>query len=150
MLGNSTVRGRHHKTDSGLELQCITYDSGESHELSHDNMIGLAIAIGANAVIPLALNLQKLAHTRNTDPDGNPRKPFTSIPMWWLGIALMISGEAFNLLAYGYAPTSLVAPAGAVGVFFNALIASLCMKEPLPLPYPYPYLCPCLCPCPYH
>ena len=30
-------------------------------------MIGVLIAIGANAVIPLALNLQKYAHVQNTD-----------------------------------------------------------------------------------
>ena len=70
----------------------------------------MAIAVGANAVIPLALNLQKYAHVKNTDDEGKPRLPFTKIPVWWFGILLMISGEFFNLLAYGYAPTSLVAP----------------------------------------
>ena len=76
------------------------------------------------------MNLQKLAHTRNTGEDGKPKKPYTRIPLWWLGLISMISGEFSNLLAYGYAPTSLVAPVGAVGVFFNALIATVIMKEP--------------------
>uniref|UniRef100_A0A7S0P0L3 Magnesium transporter n=1 Tax=Calcidiscus leptoporus TaxID=127549 RepID=A0A7S0P0L3_9EUKA len=101
-----------------------------SLELSNDNMIGVMIAIGANAVIPLALNLQKYAHVQNTDQDGKPRKPFMKIPLWWVGITLMISGEFFNLLAYGYAPTALVAPVGAVGVFFNGIITTTWLKEP--------------------
>ena len=74
------------------------------------NMIGVIIAVAANAVIPLALNLQKYAHVQNTDSEGKPRKPFTKIPTWWLGISLMIGGEFFNLLAFAYAPTALVAP----------------------------------------
>ena len=74
------------------------------------NMIGVIIAVAANAVIPLALNLQKYAHVQNTDSEGKPRQPFTKIPTWWLGISLMIGGEFFNLLAVAYAPTALVAP----------------------------------------
>ena len=76
-------------------------------------MIGVSIAVGANAIIPIALNLQKYAHVRNQDKDGKPKKPFVKIPLWWLGLSMMIGGEFFNLLAYGYAPTSLVAPVGA-------------------------------------
>ncbi|KAL1526931.1 hypothetical protein AB1Y20_015622 [Prymnesium parvum] len=121
----------HHVLPSGLELTCVDRCGVVSSEnMSHENLIGLGIAIGANAVIPLALNLQKLAHTQNKDSEGNPRKPMTQLPLWWLGLFLMISGEFFNLLAYGYAPTSLVAPVGAVGVFFNGIIATLGMKEP--------------------
>ena len=56
-------------------------------------MIGVAIAVGANTIIPIALNLQKYAHTRNKGPDNKPVKPVTRLPVWWLGIALMIGGE---------------------------------------------------------
>ena len=34
----------------------------------------------------------------------------------------MIGGEFFNMLAYGWAPTAIVAPVGAVGVFFNGAL----------------------------
>ncbi|KAL3905966.1 MAG: hypothetical protein SGPRY_010722 [Prymnesium sp.] len=128
----SEVHHVHHILPSGLELTCVNHPcwSTDGRTMSNENMIGLGIALGANAVIPLALNLQKLAHTQNNDADGNPRKPMTRLPLWWVGLILMISGEFFNLLAYGYAPTSLVAPVGAVGVFFNGIIATLGMKEP--------------------
>lgn len=117
-------------TSTGLQFRC----PGESHslgpELSQQTMVGVAIAVGANAVIPLALNLQKYAHIHNKDEEGKPKKPYTRIPLWWVGIILMIGGEFFNLLAYGFAPTSLVAPVGAVGVFFNGIITTTLMKEP--------------------
>ena len=93
------------------------------------NMVGVTIAIAANAVIPIALNLQKYAHERNKGADGKPLRPFVKIPVWWLGLFLMVTGEFFNLAAYGYAPTSLVAPVGAVGVFFNGIITTTCMGE---------------------
>jgi drug/metabolite transporter (DMT)-like permease len=39
-------------------------------------------------------------------------------------------GELGNLLALGFAPASVVTPVGAVGVVFNAIFASLFLKEP--------------------
>ena len=39
-------------------------------------------------------------------------------------------GELGNLLALGFAPASVVTPVGAVGVVFNAVFASLFLKEP--------------------
>ena len=41
-----------------------------------------------------------------------------------------IFGELGNMLAYGYAPVSLVAPVGSVGVFVNEIVAVLLLKEP--------------------
>lgn len=37
-------------------------------------------------------------------------------------------GEVGNMLAYGFAPASVVAPVGSVGVFFNEIIAVLFLK----------------------
>ena len=39
-------------------------------------------------------------------------------------------GELGNLLALGFAPASVVTPVGAVGVVFNAVFASIFLKEP--------------------
>jgi drug/metabolite transporter (DMT)-like permease len=39
-------------------------------------------------------------------------------------------GELGNLLALGFAPASVVTPVGAVGVVFNAVFASLFLREP--------------------
>ena len=95
------------------------------------NLLGITIAMTANAVIPFALNVQKWVHEHNEGPDGKPKTHFTRIPLWWVGILGMIGGEFFNMLAYGWAPTAIVAPVGAVGVFFNGIIATFGpAKEP--------------------
>ena len=91
---------------------------------AEQNLLGIMIAMSANAVIPFALNVQKWVHEHNEGLDGKPKKHFTRIPLWWVGIVGMIGGEFFNMLAYGWAPTAIVAPVGAVGVFFNGARAT--------------------------
>jgi hypothetical protein len=61
-------------------------------------------------------------------PDGKPKKGYWRIPLWWLGLLLNMGGEIGNMLAYGFAPASVVAPVGSVGVFFNEVIAVVFLK----------------------
>eukprot|EP00908_Phaeocystis_cordata_P008248 Transcript_1891.p1 GENE.Transcript_1891~~Transcript_1891.p1 ORF type:complete len:672 (-),score=249.83 Transcript_1891:753-2714(-) len=118
-------------TSTGFTYTCIVHDVCQQPMLSHNNMLGMVIAICANAVIPFSLNVQKYVHLRNEGPDGKPKQHFIKIPLWWVGILGMIAGEFFNFIAYGYAPTAIVAPVGAVGVFFNGIIATFGpAKEP--------------------
>ncbi|EKG15785.1 hypothetical protein MPH_06988 [Macrophomina phaseolina MS6] len=51
-------------------------------------------------------------------------------PYWWIGIVLMIVGEAGNFLAYGFAPASIVSPLGVVALISNCIIAPIMLKEP--------------------
>lgn len=51
-------------------------------------------------------------------------------PYWWIGIVLMIIGEAGNFLAYGFAPASIVSPLGVVALISNCIIAPIMLKEP--------------------
>jgi len=92
--------------------------------------VGIAIALCANSIIPIALNAQKLALQQNTLEDGKQKQPITRLPLWWVGIMTMIAGESLNFLAYGYAPASIVAPIGATSVFVNGIITATVMKEP--------------------
>jgi hypothetical protein len=55
----------------------------------------------------------------------------TAEPLACAICSLMVGGEFFNLLAYGYSPTSLVAPVGAIGVLVNGVIATAVMKVPI-------------------
>ncbi|KAJ1981468.1 hypothetical protein H4R34_002062 [Dimargaris verticillata] len=48
---------------------------------------------------------------------------------WWIGMALMVSGETGNFLAYGFAPASVVAPLGTVTLITNVFMAPLLLKE---------------------
>ena len=50
-------------------------------------MLGMAIAMSANGVIPFSLNVQKYVHLRNEGPDGKPKQHFIKIP------------EAFKILS---------------------------------------------------
>ena len=49
-----------------------------------------------------ASQFQKLAHKNNVE-----KKPYTSLPLWWLGLSLMLGGEVGNFLAYGWAPATV-------------------------------------------
>ncbi|QIW99393.1 hypothetical protein AMS68_004911 [Peltaster fructicola] len=56
-------------------------------------------------------------------------KSYLKSPIWWLGISMMVVGEAGNFLAYGFAPASIVSPLGVVALISNCLIAPLLLHE---------------------
>lgn len=56
-------------------------------------------------------------------------KSYLSSPIWWVGIIMMVLGEAGNFLAYGFAPASIVSPLGVVALVSNCLIAPLLLGE---------------------
>lgn len=68
---------------------------------------GVIACVIGNVMISLSFNLQRLAHTNNTEG-----VPYTRLKGWWLGIICMLVGEVGNFLAYGMAPASLVSPLG--------------------------------------
>jgi drug/metabolite transporter (DMT)-like permease len=63
------------------------------------------------------------------EDDEEKEKSYLKSPIWWLGISLMIVGEAGNFLAYGFAPASIVSPLGVVALISNCLIAPLLLGE---------------------
>jgi drug/metabolite transporter (DMT)-like permease len=73
----------------------------------------------------------KHAHNVNTDEDGKPIKHFIWIPFWWVGVIGIVGGEVGNLIAYGYAPASVVTPMGAIGVVTNVFITYFFLHEPV-------------------
>lgn len=56
-------------------------------------------------------------------------KTYLKSGYWWLGIVLMVTGEAGNFIAYGFAPASIVSPLGVVALVSNCIIAPLLLKE---------------------
>jgi drug/metabolite transporter (DMT)-like permease len=56
-------------------------------------------------------------------------KGYWQLKWWWLGISINAVGEFGNLIAYGYAPTIVVAPLGATTVMFNSFFSVLILKE---------------------
>ena len=57
------------------------------------------------------------------------RKTYLKSPYWWIGIILMIAGEAGNFIAYGFAPASIVSPLGVVALVSNCIIAPCLLHE---------------------
>ena len=64
-----------------------------SSRLDPDESIGLGLgmALCANIVTTLGLNLQRYAHTKS-----EPGVPYTGSRLWWTGVCLMILGEIGN------------------------------------------------------
>ena len=92
---------------------------------------GVMLSLIGDIIINIGMNAMKHAHNINTDPETNaPIKHFTRIPWWWMGIFGIIGGEVGNLIAYGYAPASIVTPIGSIGVVTNVLITTFVLKEP--------------------
>ncbi|CAK3940903.1 NIPA 2 [Lecanosticta acicola] len=63
------------------------------------------------------------------DEDASKETSYLKSPIWWLGISLMVLGEAGNFLAYGFAPASIVSPLGVVALISNCIIAPLLLGE---------------------
>lgn len=45
----------------------------------------------------------------------------TKIPIWWYGIIMLLVGEICNFMAYGFAPTSVVAPLGTLSIISGSI-----------------------------
>lgn len=84
--------------------------------------------------------LLPLQHSRRSSSDASEStirpgkksdagKSYLQSPYWWLGISLMVVGEAGNFLAYGFAPASIVSPLGVVALIVNCLIAPWMLHE---------------------
>ncbi|XP_030626045.1 magnesium transporter NIPA1-like [Chanos chanos] len=51
--------------------------------------------------------------------------------VWWSGTLAMIVGQIGNALAYSSGPATVVAPLGALGILFGAVLASRVLQEQL-------------------
>ena len=78
------------------------------------NMTGIALAVGGNLLVSVALNLTKHAHNVNR-ARASPL-PYVKLPLWWVGFFATLVGELGNFAAYGFAEASIIAPLGAVSV----------------------------------
>ena len=72
---------------------------------------------------------EETARADDSEADSKKEKSYLKSPIWWLGILMMVAGEAGNFLAYGFAPASLVSPLGVVALISNWLIAPLLLGE---------------------
>ena len=88
---------------------------------------GIALAVGGNLLVSIALNLTKYAH--NVNQRRAVPLPYIRLPIWWCGFCATLLGEVGNFAAYGFTEASVIAPLGAVSVLANAFIASMALGE---------------------
>jgi drug/metabolite transporter (DMT)-like permease len=87
--------------------------------------IGIILAFVGNLLISVSFQITKLAHNKNQ----HSHVSYLKLPLWWLSVLTMASGEVGNFLAYGYAPATIVSPLGAVSVIFNAILSKFFLQE---------------------
>ena len=88
-------------------------------------IIGIILAIVGNVLISVSFQITKLAHNKNQQSQVS----YLKLPLWWVSVVTMASGEVGNFLAYGYAPATIVSPLGAVSVIFNAILSKFFLQE---------------------
>lgn len=96
------------------------------------DLAGACLSIFGSVVSNFGVNLQKLAHTKNSEKPMNLRKHYTGIPSWWFGLFLVIFGAICDFTALGLANQALVtATGGGTTLVANLFIARVWLKEAL-------------------
>eukprot|EP00911_Craspedida_sp_UC1_P002904 UC1_evm1s2121 len=101
---------------------------------SHDNQVGLALAISSSIFIGSSFIVKKkgLIRARGSGQGaGEGGYAYLRESLWWIGLLTMIGGEIANFAAYAFAPAILVTPLGALSVLVSAVLAQWLLKEEL-------------------
>ncbi|KAM3933177.1 NIPA-like protein 3 isoform 2-T3 [Leptodactylus fuscus] len=111
-----------------MEKLSTTEETPSENYFSYmDNLIGSLLAIFGHLIISIGLNLQKYSHVRLAGTK-DPRSYFKT-KTWWLGLFLMILGEAAVFSSYAFAPLSLIVPLSAVSLIASSIIGIIFIKE---------------------
>lgn len=103
---------------------------GSDHKRNVENEVGDSAQHPSRGILQPPFESSKPVNgVVNEEDDESGRASYLKSPYWWLGLVLMIIGEAGNFLAYGFAPASIVSPLGVVALISNCLIAPLMLKE---------------------
>ncbi|KAL3270290.1 hypothetical protein HHI36_009342 [Cryptolaemus montrouzieri] len=98
-------------------------------------LIGVALAISSSVFIGSSFILKKISLLKLSKSSslraGAGGFGYLKDWMWWAGFLSMSIGEFLNLVAYGFAPASLVTSLGALSVLVSAVLASKFLQEHL-------------------
>ena len=97
-----------------------------------DYAVGVGLAVSSSLFIGSSFIIKKrgLRGASGTRA-GSGGFSYLLNPLWWLGLAMMVTGEVANFVAYSYAPAIVVTPMGALSVVISTVLASLMLDEHL-------------------
>ncbi|KMZ60447.1 putative Non-imprinted in Prader-Willi/Angelman syndrome region protein,putative [Zostera marina] len=102
--------------------------------MTSDNVKGLILAISSSVFIGSSFIIKKKGLQKagsNGVRAGSGGYTYLLEPWWWVGMLIMICGEAANFVAYAFAPAILVTPLGALSIIFSAVLAHFFLDERL-------------------
>ncbi|XP_061369144.1 probable magnesium transporter NIPA1 [Gastrolobium bilobum] len=102
--------------------------------ISHDNVIGLVLALSSSIFIGSSFIIKKMGLRKaasNGKRAASGGHAYLYEPFWWAGMISMIVGEIANFAAYAFAPALLVTPLGALSIIFSAMLAHCILEEKL-------------------
>ena len=91
-------------------------------------IIGVILSFSACCLSNTGVNMQKLAHNRKKRL---PHHNVVKDPRWIIGMASVIVGSVLDLVSYGFASMSLLAPLGATTLIVNLFVAPCMLGEQL-------------------
>eukprot|EP00697_Spironema_sp_BW2_P009448 gnl/Spiro4/24315_TR12078_c0_g1_i1.p1 gnl/Spiro4/24315_TR12078_c0_g1~~gnl/Spiro4/24315_TR12078_c0_g1_i1.p1 ORF type:complete len:599 (+),score=138.18 gnl/Spiro4/24315_TR12078_c0_g1_i1:90-1886(+) len=86
-------------------------------------ILGAFLSIGGTTIANFGINIQKYSHTKNTALPEYEQKSFFMQPVWVLGFVFLILGNLADVIALTFAPQSLLAPLGFVGLAVNPVFS---------------------------
>lgn len=119
-------------------LQSTAGPIDTTHYASTQFYIGLSLAVSSSLFIGSSFIIKKKALIKLAGGDSSQRASeggygYLKEWLWWMGVITMGIGEAFNFIAYAFAPASLVTPLGALSVIVTAILSSRMLNERLNL-----------------
>jgi len=84
-------------------------------------VVGVMLSFGGCTMSNLGVNMQKFSHTQTLK--SNKTKSAYKHPLWLCGLVLLLVGSIADLVSFGFADMSLLAPLGAMTLVVNLFIA---------------------------
>jgi hypothetical protein len=113
---------------------------------------GVLLSVTGCTLSNFGVNLQKLSHTKvsalNRGLPKGARRSVLTHPIWIIGISMVIVGSIADLVSFGFADMSLLAPLGAMTLVVSACASRLSRSCVAPVPHTFPLCALRVCPAP--
>ena len=115
---------------AGVHEPCsFSFDAGETTRV--DSRVGILLGMVAAMLNAVGLHTQKLAHDRLPTEDESYSSAYLRLPLWWIGLLLILVAELCGSLAFGFAPAAIVSSLGSLVIVFTTILAVMDRGERL-------------------